>query len=396
MAAFGPAGSLSTQRILIIAVPTLLLLIFVISAFHTGSVTAPLTAPIEAIKNGYHGIGESTDTGRRPAGFGGPESLSYGFSDMLYELYKPIKVPVTAKSYKDQRGKEFDVGGREIWKEPLGKDVLVIDLDTRKPDGKNEVFNKDKMDWETVKASGSGLLGVSHVNHFIYSQIHGYDYKFFHAKSMEPSHHNTWIKPHVLQQMIRDYKFVVFIDADAIIQHLEVPLEFLFNRWNISTNTSIAMPIDTQQIFEDGNNISLDSKGKIVLNSGVVILQNLPYTHEMMTAWTECTTEKRYKGCGDWKQKWSHEQRAFSEYIRYDFNPDGNNIVEIPCNDANGYPGLKGKAGVQDDCQGEFMRHYTLDKNAAKTSVGNAVMQSMGDLLQANWAKNHGNLLIEE
>jgi hypothetical protein len=123
---------------------------------------------------------------------------------------------------------------------------------------------------------------------------------------------------------------VVFIDADAIIQHLEVPMEFLFNRWSITPDTSIAMPIDTQQVFNENGtkiNISTDSKGNVVLNSGVVVLQNLPYTHEMMQAWAECTTEKRYPGCGKWKNRWSHEQRAFSEYIRYDFNPSGNNIV---------------------------------------------------------------------
>lgn len=140
-------------------------------------------------------------------------------------------------------------------------------------------------------------------------------------------HWDTWIKPHALHEMLRHYKFVVFIDADAIIQHLEVPMEFLFNRWNVSPNTSIAMPVDTRQLPDGKNNISTDSKGKVVLNSGVVILQNLPHTHQMMQAWTECTTEKRYPGCGQWKDRWSHEQRAFAEYIRYDFNPAGNNIV---------------------------------------------------------------------
>jgi hypothetical protein len=108
-----------------------------------------------------------------------------------------------------------------------------------------------------------------------------------------------------------------------------VPLEFLFNRWDISPNkTSIAMPVDTRQLSDDGEvNISTDSKGNVVLNSGVVVLQNLPYTHEILQAWAECTSEKRYPGCGQWKGRWSHEQRAFSEYIRYDFNPQGDNMV---------------------------------------------------------------------
>lgn len=106
-------------------------------------------------------------------------------------------------------------------------------------------------------------------------------------------------------------------------------MEFLFNRWNITPNTSIGMPVDTRQILGDDENASMDSKGKVTVNSGVVVAQSLPYTFEMMNVWRTCTNELRYPGCGHWKENWSHEQRAFSEYIRYDFNPD-NNIVVSP------------------------------------------------------------------
>ena len=140
-------------------------------------------------------------------------------------------------------------------------------------------------------------------------------------------HYATWIKPHVLYEMLTHYKFVVFIDADAVIQHLEVPMEFLFNRWNIAPNTSIAMPIDTRQNLDGNLNVSMDSRGKVLLNTGVVVAQNMPHTFDMLNAWRTCTDEVRYPGCGKWKFDWSHEQRAFSEYIRYDFNQDGNNIV---------------------------------------------------------------------
>jgi hypothetical protein len=69
---------------------------------------------------------------------------------------------------------------------------------------------------------------------------------------------------------------------------------------------------------------------------------------------------------------------------------------EIPCNDANGYPGLLGKAGIIDDCQGEFVRHYTLDKNITKTSTSDALVQSMAGLLQENFARHRASLLIGE
>lgn len=132
--------------------------------------------------------------------------------------------------------------------------------------------------------------------------------------------HDTWIKPHVLLEFLDQYKFVVFIDADATIQHLELPLEWLFNRWNIGHETSIAMPIDTRQFINGNENTSGDSKGRTTLNTGFIIAQSLPLTFEMLDAWKTCPEGKRYPECGQWANVWSHEQRAFSEYIRYDFN----------------------------------------------------------------------------
>lgn len=116
------------------------------------------------------------------------------------------------------------------------------------------------------------------------------------------------------------------MDADVTVTHPEVGLEWLFNHWGIKANTSIAMPWD-QKEMRGNDTISTDSQGVLVLNTGFVLVQNNPLSMEMLEAWRDCPTEKRYKGCAHWKENWSHEQRAFSEYIRYDFNPDGDNIV---------------------------------------------------------------------
>lgn len=61
--------------------------------------------------------------------------------------------------------------------------------------------------------------------------------------------HNTWVKPHALLDLIPSYKFVVFLDADATVQHLEVPVEWLFNRWGITPETSISMARDVMQVL---------------------------------------------------------------------------------------------------------------------------------------------------
>ena len=229
------------------------------------------------------------------------------------------------------------------------------------------------------------------------AQIHGYDYRFFNAKEMESAgYHNTWVKPHVLAGLLESYRFVVFVDADATIQHLELPIEWLFNRWGITPQTSIAMPLDTRQILNGDENASNDSKGKLALNTGVVIAQALPHTFDMMTAWKECPNEKQYPGCATWKQEWSHEQKAFSEYIRWDYNPSGNEIVEIPCDDAMGYPGINDHAHILSKCQGTFLRHHTVDKGMTKKSTEEAMLQAMADLAHKMLQQNKERFWFKE
>lgn len=145
---------LGARRLLVFFLPALLVLIFVISALQAGSPAAP----IQAFKDGASSIYHQKP---RPA-------LEYGFGDVISALYEPIKLPVTAESYTDQLGHKYDNGGRGYWKERLGKDVLILDIDTRIPNAKNDIFNDHKMDWEAVRAVDSGLLTVGHINHFVY------------------------------------------------------------------------------------------------------------------------------------------------------------------------------------------------------------------------------------
>jgi hypothetical protein len=253
-----------------------------------------------------------------------------GFGNDIFKLYQPIRHPLTNKVYVDQTGREFNLLDQPTWVEPLGKKVLILDIDTRIPDNDNELWNPKTMDYEKLDASQGGqMVSAAFMNHFLYSQIHGYDYRFFAAKHLEKLH-DTWVKPIVMMQLLHSYQFVVFIDADATIQHLELPLEWLFNKWHITPNTTLAMPLDTEQILNGDPKASSDSKGKVVLNTGVVVAQASPLTFETMKAWRHCPEGQQYPDCKTWAQNWSHEQRAFSEYIRYDYNPNNNIVVSMP------------------------------------------------------------------
>jgi hypothetical protein len=134
----------------------------------------------------------------------------------------------------------------------------------------------------------------------------------------------TWPKVHSMFNLLPQYKFVVFLDADASFRHLQLPFEWLLNRWNVTHNTSFTMARDP---LDDDCNLC-DSNGIAMVNTGFVVAQNLPYTNKIFDVWMKCTGGKtKYgDGCAKWKGAWAHEQAVFSDYLRYDYNPDGDNI----------------------------------------------------------------------
>lgn len=319
--------------------------------------------------------------------------------DAIVALFDSIRIDPTYPGYRDSTGSYFAGGINPSWIEPLRKRVLIVDIDTRVPTGSNEILNPNDIDWESLDMSGGQLVSNAILNHYLYAQIHGYDYKLYSARSI-PDHYNTWIMPHVFHELVPSYDFVIAMDADVTVSHLEVPLEWMFNRWGITRNTSIALPWDTEEI-RNNKSISTDSHNLRVLNTGFVVAQNLPRTLAMLAAWKDCTAEQRYPGCGQWKQEWSHEQRAFSEYIRHDpeFNDSADAIVGISCDDAVGWPGFKDDVHRNypiTECSGNFLRHHTLMKSKTKESSSASVMQALSQILQKGILKNVGEVWYQE
>lgn len=321
-------------------------------------------------------------------------------------MFEAIKHDPSRPGYIDPSGQYYKGGDKPTWTKPLNKQVLIVDIDTRVPTKENQILNPDVLDWEHLDLAGGGLVSNAIVNHYLYALIHGYDYRFYQAKHMV-DHHDSWIMPHVLRELVPNYQFVVAMDADVVVPHLDVPLEWMFNRWGIKSHTSIALPWDTEE-FRNNLSISTDSKGLLVLNTGFVVAQNSPLTQELLEAWRDCTSETRYSDCGQWRYTWSHEQRAFSEYIRYDFNKTPETIVSIPCDDAVGWPGFKERfepnnPGIS-DCKGNFIRHHTFGKELVKQGTSNSVMQMIGQALQQNllrqqetlWYKEQENNTVDE
>lgn len=87
------------------------------------------------------------------------------FSQLVSALWKPYRHPLDSLNYTTDSGKYYEIAnGSQLWQKPLGKDVLILDVDTR-VDNKARalgpaIFNKENM---TPRAAGM-------LNHYIYGK----------------------------------------------------------------------------------------------------------------------------------------------------------------------------------------------------------------------------------
>lgn len=88
-------------------------------------------------------------------------------------LYDAIRHPVPSPSYTDAYGNVFEISKEgPWWTKPLKKQILIVDIDTRVPDGSNELWNQSRMNWETLNNDGDGgMISASQMNHFLYGTL---------------------------------------------------------------------------------------------------------------------------------------------------------------------------------------------------------------------------------
>jgi hypothetical protein len=272
---------------------------------------------------------------------------------------------------------------RPRYTEKLGSDVLILDLETRHLES-TEAFRAGKYDWRKTDHVSGGIF-----SHYTYALAHGYDYKFIHASEFE-DRHATWIKPSALANYINDYKFIVFLDADATFRFLHLPIEWLLNYWSIEPRHSIVMAKDPWD--PQSPQYNSDRFNRTYTNTGFIIAQNNEHTMPILKAWHECPDDIRYPGCSQWKQPKFHEQSAFGEYVRYDYE---DYIKELDCGQANGFPGVQ-----ISNCQGKFVRHYWFEKRLVKVDyeedILNAFASPVRKLFSADVIMNAITLPIQK
>ncbi|KAF2650563.1 hypothetical protein K491DRAFT_638937, partial [Lophiostoma macrostomum CBS 122681] len=297
--------------------------------------------------------------------------------EIIRLLYSPLKIAPDAPTFDESNGTLVKLPEHPRYTKPLGKEILILDLDTR-PLKSTADYEKGKYDWRKLNHVSGGVF-----NHYAYALVHGYDYKFVHAQEF-PDRHATWIKPSALANQIKDYKFIVFLDADATLRHMHLPIEWMLNYWNIEPRHSFTMALDPWD--PSAPQYNSDRFNRTYTNTGFMVVQNNDKTMEILKAWHECPEDTRYKGCSEWKQPKFHEQSAFGEYVRYDYE---DYIMELPCAEANGFPGVS-----ISNCQGKFIRHYWFDKSLVKHDFRENMMQAITLPIQRIFAENSGGVVV--
>lgn len=235
---------------------------------------------------------------------------------------------ITEKTYRASDGHDHHFPkGEPIWKEPLGKKVLILDVDSRFTHDEGNLLNQTRMRRDSIEKKTAGRL-----SHMVYAMIHGYDYRFVRAPNFK-DRFGTWTKVPVLREAVKSYDIVVFLDADAGFVHMDLPLEWLMNYWRVTKDTSLALAKDPD------SKTNRDSKGLVLLNTGFIIAQKNDRTQEILRELEDCPNDKRWQGCSKWKFDWAHEQRAFGEYVRYDYNKT-TDILALRMPEANGPAGV--------------------------------------------------------
>ena len=154
----GPLLALNRVAALVVAFVVIFIFILTTASLHDGKKT------IHKIKESAQSAANNICNNDRPL-FGKPT-----ITDSFLKLYEAIHHPISSPTYIDAFGKMFDVKeDAPWWEEPLRNQILIVDIDTRVPNGPNELWNDKRLNWESMKDEGDGgMVSASFMNHFLY------------------------------------------------------------------------------------------------------------------------------------------------------------------------------------------------------------------------------------
>ncbi|KAJ4012323.1 hypothetical protein NW752_007997 [Fusarium irregulare] len=296
-----------------------------------------------------------------------PVTLAENTPELMHHIWKPFLHDINATNFISKEGYHYKINKKNQRWAPQKKKLLILDVDTRLDTGAGAMMNKTSMKAEEMTGRTGGMM-----NHYLYAMIHGYDYQFIRAPDYR-NRHGTWVKVPMIKEALKTHETVVFLDADAVFMYPEIPFEWLMSLWNITDNTLIALANDPDSPR------NRDNKGKVMQNTGFMVARQSNRTQELFHDWNQCPTDTKYKDCSKWAHDWAHEQAAFSNHVRYDYNrPD--DVRTIPCMDGNGAPYIGDKS-----CGGVFIRHHWFHKDYPANDMRQMLLDTLVKRIHAGF-----------
>ncbi|KAG5657640.1 hypothetical protein KAF25_007673 [Fusarium avenaceum] len=297
-----------------------------------------------------------------------PVALAENTPDLMHYLWEPFLHNLNATHFISKEGYKYSIDkGNHRWSKPLKKKLLILDVDTRLDTGAGAMMDRSPMNTSAMTGRTAGMM-----NHYLYAMIHGYDYRFVRAPNYR-HRHGTWVKVPMIKEALKTHETVVFLDADAVFMYPEMPFEWLMNLWNITDKTLLAMSNDPDSPR------NRDDKGKVMMNTGFIVARQSNRTQDLFHDWNQCPSEAKYKGCRRWAKDWAHEQAAFSNYVRYDYNST-DDVRVIPCMDGNGAPYIGDKS-----CGGVFIRHHWFHKDYPVNDLRESILDTFMKRIHAGF-----------
>lgn len=215
------------------------------------------------------------------------------------------------------------------------------------------------------------LADVATIHLSIYCQLHGYDY----VRVIDESHekHGVWTKVKHLPAILQRYDLIIFLDFDAYIVNISLPITALLDQWNFRSTSLILQAFDP-----DGpDNYVTDATGARVLNlnTGFMVLRNHPKTILLLQQWYACT-----ETIPECQQYTSKNQPAWNIWFRPQLIKD-EELVAIPCGDANG--GVVDGRFICGDhsCIGKYISHLWTEKEEAKRILTSWLLRDIWTLI---------------
>ncbi|ATY58511.1 Galactosyl transferase [Cordyceps militaris] len=294
--------------------------------------------------------------------------------NLIEALYRPQITPITADNFTDETGEVFRTEGEPFYTKPLGKRVLIMDADTRPMTKDGELLSAAGVKWPHPDAISSGML-----SHYLYSRIHGYDYRLIQVTRVADWSH-TWSKIPAIKHALLQYDIVVFLDQDAVFRYPALPLEWLLNHWQHTNATGLMLAADPDKPF------NTDPRGQRYLNTGFIIAQNSSRTHDLIDAWLRCPAGDEFPDCRRFAYDWPHEQAALVSFVRHFRFARPDDVRAVPCAEANGSPWTAAEHG----CRGALVRHLWKEgKGRQPEELADQVLQYIMPALWRDFRTSH-------